>query len=146
MFYFFANYEIAPDSPMAGAFSAFFDWTEAHPLPFPDTHRFYWEQKLSCWSAENDRGYDIYDHLIPIQMGNCRDLAALLLAMPPENRKGKRHQAEMAAALCPEAAAIPYGSGASGAAGALGKVWNKVRKIGVTRTLQYYASKLLRRK
>ena len=149
---FLANYEIAPGSPMARAFEDFFAWTKAHPLPIADTHRFYWEQKMACWSAENDRGYDIYDNLIPIQMGNCRDLITMLLCMPEEKRTGKAHQAEMSAALCPQIADIPYGSGQSGAKGKLGraletagKVWHKTRNIGLARSFRYYLSKLTRR-
>ena|GEM_PF-3029123 len=150
---FCANYEISQDSPMARAFTAFFQWIHDNPVQIPDTHRFYWEQKLACWSAENDRGYDIYENLIPIQMGNCRDLAAMLLSLPEEDRKGKKHQAEMTAMLCPEIADIPYGSGGSQAAGAAGKAleavekaWRKMRKIGIGRTFRYYINKIFKGK
>ena len=150
---FFSNYEISPHSPAAKAFSAFFDWTKQHPLPISDTNRFYWEQKLACWSAENDRGYDIYDRLTPIQMGNCRDLATMLLKIPPENKIGKKHQADLINMLCPEIASVPYSAIKSGASGmfakgleAVGKAWKKARKIGFTRTAQYYFSKVFSHK
>ena len=150
---FFANYEINADSPMGKAFFAFFNWIKEHPLPISDTNRFYWEQKLACWSAENDRGYDIYDGLIPVQMGNCRDIATMLLYMPEEDKKDKKHQAEMIDALCPEIADVPYSAIKSGAQGklgkaveALGKAWKKARKIGLARTLKYYRSKIFSRK
>lgn len=149
---FFAHYEISPRSPMARAFQVYFDWTAAHPLPFSDTHRFYWEQKMACWSAEDDRGYDIYEQFTAIQLSNCRDLVTLLMYMPEERKKGKAHQAEMIAALCPQIADIPYGSGQGGASGKLkslaqsvGKAWRKMQKIGFARGIQYYLRKITHR-
>ena len=106
-----ALYFVNRDSKEGDALVQYLDWCRQSPQPgLSDGNRFYWEQRLACWMAESEHGFDLYENLVSLNPMNCRLLITMLLDFPEQERSAHRHQVRITQFACPQIGQIPYGS------------------------------------